>query len=196
MGDKLAEIRGRVAAFAADAEIAWPPAGGIETEGDRAHGWMGPNIAGTYLPVAVVGLNLARDWARWRPRYDYLTEAQAQAACDYYLAHTDLFVAESWRKGNDPVGLQADVAALLGLVGALTAERERDRAVVEAVREWDAARVAANETKLGLGSPLWANAGATTIPVQTLSLANSKERTAMHALVALLDRQREGVGDE
>ena len=114
----------RLAAFARG--IVWPPSDLIETEGERERGWDGPYLAGTYLPVGIVGRNLADDWG-WREHYPLQTDDTLIAARDYYLAHADLFQAQRWRAvqfdrqyqpGGDGEQLKADIAALLDRLAA------------------------------------------------------------------------------
>lgn len=137
--ERLAAIRARLEAFAHGPNF--PEADLIEATGERERGWDGPYLAGTYLPVGIVGRNLADDWEDWRSCYPLQTDDALRAAREYYLAHTDQFQAQRWRdvdfdKRYLPVGdgkrLQSDVASLLDHLAALAARADAAEAVVDA----------------------------------------------------------------
>lgn len=121
------QIRARLAALCAE-RIDWPSAPGIDTTGDRARGWNGPYLAGTWLHVADAGRNLAQGWGECRGWYADKSDQQCRAMRDYYVAQRDLFQAEAWRDGLTREllpALQADVAAILKENAALRAALAR-----------------------------------------------------------------------
>jgi hypothetical protein len=163
-------IVARLGAFANG--VRFPEAEGIETEGDPERGWLGPYIAGTYLPVGIVGRNLADDWGDWLPQYQihsHLTDAKLVAARDYYLAHADLFQAQRWRAvnfdqryrpGGDGERLQQDVADLLAALQAA-------RAVLAALVEKSPLYVRSDEHGWKLGWLCWYCEGQELLPGHT-----------------------------